>query len=145
MTDFDSPEAVLNVILFLSFQRRSQQTKASKFSVFNYLAKITAFSWIMEADNCTFWLRMFRNQLKIAWSINSWLPDFNFYLLTSVPFFSASKKFFLFLTQVDQVFLGTLYLAATSLLFSPFSRSLSAWHFSHSVLWVYFRFPATTF
>ena len=41
------------------------------------------------------------------------------------------------------MFLGTLYLAATSLLLSPFSRSLTAWHFSRSVLWVHFRFPVT--
>ena len=60
----------------------------------------------MEADNDTFWLHMFRNQLKIAWSTNSWLPDFNFCLLTLVPFFSASKRFCLFLTQVGKVFLG---------------------------------------
>ena len=57
--------------------------------------------------------------------------------------FSASKSFPLFLTQVDKVFLSTLYLAATFLLLSPFSRSLSGWHFSRSVLWVYFCFPAT--
>ena len=97
----------------------------------------------MEADNGTLWLLMFRNQLKIAWSTNLWLPDFNICLLTLVSFFSASKSFSLFLTQVYKVFLGTLHLAATSLLLSPFSRSLSAWHFSQSVLWGYFRFPAT--
>ena len=44
---------------------------------------------------------------------------------------------------VNKVLVGTLYLAATFLLLSPFSRSFSAWHFSQSVLWVYFRFPAT--
>ena len=32
---------------------------------------------------------------------------------------------------------------ATYLLLSPFSRYLSAWHFSRSVLWVYFYFPVT--
>ena len=105
--------------------------------------KITAFSWIMEADNGTFCLRMFKKQLKIAWSTNSWLPDFNFCLLRLVPFFSVSKSFSFVLTHVDKVFLGTLYLAAKSLLLSSFSRSLSAWHFSRSVLWVYFHFPAT--
>ena len=61
---------------------------------------------------------MFKNQLKTAWSTNSWLPDFSFCLLTLVTFFSASKSFSLFLTQVDKVLLGTLYLAATSLLLS---------------------------
>ena len=96
---------------------------------FNSFVKITAFSWIMEADNDTFWLRMFRNQLKIVRSTNSGLPDWNFCLLTLVPFFSASESFSLFLTQADKVFLGTLYLAATSFLLSLFSRSLSAWHF----------------
>ena len=133
MTDFDSPETVWKDILFLSFQCRSQPSEAWKFSVSNSLEKITAFSWIMEADNCTFWLHVFRNQLKIVWSTSSWLPDFNFYLLTLVPFFNASESFSLFLTQVNKVFLGTLYLAATSLSLSPFSKSLSAWHFSRSV------------
>ena len=83
----------------------------------------------MEADNDTFWLRMFRNQLKIVRSTNSGLPDWNFCLLTLVPFFSASESFSLFLTQADKVFLGTLYLAATSFLLSLFSRSLSVYHF----------------
>ena len=62
----------------------------------------------MVAENSTFWLRMFKNQLKTAWSTNSWLPDFSFCLLTLVTFFSASKSFSLFLTQVDEVLLGTL-------------------------------------
>ena len=42
------------------------------------------------------------------------------------------------------MFLGKFYLAATSLLLSPFFRSWSAWHFSRNVLWVYFCLPATT-
>ena len=130
VTDFDSPETVLNDIIFLSFQRCSQPSEAWMFSVCNSLAKITAFSWIMQANNGTLWLRIVRNQLKIALSINSWLPHFNFCLLKLVPFFRTSKSFSLFLTQVNKVFLGTLYLAATSLLLSPFSRSLSAWYFS---------------
>ena len=97
----------------------------------------------MENGNGTFWLHMFRNYIKIAWSTNSWLPDFNFYLLILVPYFSVTKFFSLVLTQVNKVFLSTLYLAATSFLLSPFSRSVSAWHFSRSVLWVCFSFPAT--
>ena len=136
MKDFNSPETVSNDILFPSFQCRSQPSEAWKFSVLKSLAKITA-------ENGTFWLCILRNQLKIAWSTNCWLPDFNFYLLTLVPFFSASKSFSLILTQVDKVLLGTINLAATFLLLSPFSRSLSAWHFPPSILWVYIRFPAT--
>ena len=61
----------------------------------------------MEADNGIFGLRMFRNQLEVAWSTNLSLPDFNFCLLTVVPFFTASKSFSLFLTQVNKVFIGT--------------------------------------
>ena len=68
---------------------------------------------------------------------------FQFLSLNIDSLFSTSKSFSLFLTQVDKVFLGTLYLAATFLLLSPFSRSLSVWHFSRSVFWIYFYFPAT--
>ena len=71
---------IWNDILFLSFLRRSQPSEAWKFSMFNSLAKITAFSCIMEAENGKIWLRMFRKQLKTAWPTNSWFPDFSFCL-----------------------------------------------------------------
>ena len=56
---------------------------------------------------------------------------------TLFPFSSAAKSFSLLLTQVDKVFFGTPYFAATSLLDNPFSRSLSDWHFSSRVLNVF--------
>ena len=70
----------------------------------------------MKADNGTFGIHMLRNQSKTAYS---WLPFFNFYYVTLVPFSSASKIFSLFLIQVEEKFLSTPYLAATSLLLIP--------------------------
>ena len=67
---------------------------------------------------------------------------FQFLSLDIGSVFRCIKKFFI-LTQVNKVFLGLLYLAATSLLLPPFPRSSSAWHFSQSALWVYFSFPTT--
>ena len=67
---------------------------------------------------------------------------FQFLSLDIGSVFRCIKKFFI-LTQVNKVFLGLLYLAATSLLLPPFPRSSSAWHFSRSALWVYFSFPTT--
>ena len=128
---------------FLSFQRRTQTTDAWKFSTFNSLANVSAFSWIMAVVNGTFWLRIVRNQSKIALSTISKLPVLNFCRLMLLPFRSQSKTFSLFLTQVDKVFFRTQHLTATSLLLIPISKSWRAWHFSRKVLWFYLRLPAT--
>lgn len=130
-------------MLFLSFQRRSQPSDAWKFSTLNSLLNAIAFSWMMAADNGTFWLRILLNHFKIALSTNSKLPVLNFCRFTLDPFSSELKSFSLFLTHVDKVFLGTLYFAATSLLLIPFSKSFRAWHFSRKLLWLYLRFTAT--
>ena len=71
----------------------------------------------MAADNGTFWLRILRNQLKIALPTILKLPFPNFYRLMLLPFSSEFKRFSLFLIQVDKVFFGKpLYLAAIFLL-----------------------------
>ena len=116
---------------------------AWKFSTFNSLASVSAFSWIMVAGNRTFWLHILRNQLKIALSTIWKLPVLNFCPLMLLSFSSESKSFSSFLTQVDKVFFGTPYLAATSSLLIPFSKGLWPWNFSCNVLWLYLCFPAT--
>lgn len=54
VTDFDSPDMVLNVMWFRLFQRRSQLSDAWKFLTFSCLAKAIPFFWIIAADNGTF-------------------------------------------------------------------------------------------
>lgn len=123
-------------MFFLSFQRLIQPSNAWTFS------NVAAFSWIVGSVNWIFWLSMVKNQLKTASSTASGLLVFNFCRLTLDTFSSASKWFSLFLTHVDEVFLGTPYSAATSSCYLLFSKSLSAWHFSLSVLWMFFCFSA---
>ena len=112
-------------------QRRNQSYDVRKFSAFNSLANVSAFSWIMAADNGTFWLRILWNQLKMAFSTNSKLTVLNVCRLMLVLISSESKSFSLWLTQ------GHLCYSF------PFPNLLRAWHFSRNVLWLYLRFPAT--
>ena len=128
---------------FLSFQRRNQPSDGWKFLTFNYLGTVSTFFWIMAADSETFWVPILRNHLRIALSTISKLPVLDFCRLMLLPFSGGSKGFSLLLSQIDNVFFGKAYLAATFLLLLSFSKSLSAWHFSQNILWLYWRFAAT--
>ena len=104
---------VLNDTLNRFLQWSSQPSDALKFSTFILSANSMALVLKTRAETPSSLLRRFRIHLNIAWSKFAKVRCLNRWHFELLPFFVASKILSLFFSQVDKVFFGIPYFAAT--------------------------------
>ena len=125
-----SPETVLNGALNRFFQQSSQPSDALKFSTFIFSANLMALVLKTRAKTATSLLRTTRSYLNIVSSKFAKVPHLNHWRFELLPFFVASKTLSLIFSQVDQVFFGIPYFAATCDFVFPSSPSFKALYLS---------------
>ena len=112
------------------FQQSSQPSDPLKFSTLIFSANSMALVLKTRAQTATSLLRTTTSHLNIAWSKFAKVPCLNRWRFELLPFFVASKILSLFFSQVDKVFFGIPYFAATCDFVFPSSTSFNALYLS---------------
>ena len=112
------------------FQWSGQPADVLKFSTFIFSGNSTALALKTRAETATSLLQTTRSHLYIAWSKFAQVSFLNRWRFELLPFFMASKILSLFFSQVDKVFFGIPYFAATCSFLFPSSTSFNALYLS---------------